>query len=114
MQELVEVVDSYNEYINNLSDGLVTVVEQLRNENFSEALINIKNFSEGIVWLSQAGKLINQNNGYASIDVNQITDFLLEINEGLEMQDYVLVADIFEYELIPFCEAIEEAKVSVE
>lgn len=114
MQELNEVIDTYNEYKYKLPSGLSKVVEQLRNENFSEALLNIKNFSEGIIWLSQAGSLINQNKGYASINVNKITEFLLEINEGLERQDYVLVADIFEYEIIPFCEALEEAKVSLE
>lgn len=114
MQELIEVVDTYNEYKNKLPGGLFKVVEQLRNENFSEALVDIKNFSEGIIWLSQAGSLINQNNGYANINVSKITEFLLEINEGLEMQDYILVADIFEYEIIPFCEALDEAKVSLE
>lgn len=113
MQELEVVVESYNEYISNLPQGLMVIVSQLQNEEYSKALHHIKDFSEGIMWLTEAASLINTNNGYAAININEIAQFLVEVNEGLELQDYTLVADIFEYEVIPYTSQLEKASILV-
>lgn len=113
MQELKDVILTYNNYISNLPLGIKALTEKIREDNFSEALVDIKHFSEGMMWIVQAGELITKNNGFASIDVNRISSFLVEINEGLDLQDYTLVADIFEYELIPFCENLKPARAKL-
>lgn len=113
MKELEGLVETYNEYISNLPQGLKVIVSQLQNDEHSEALHHIKNFSEGIMWLTEAAGLINANHGYASINITEIAQFLTEVNEGLELQDYTLIADIFEYEVIPYTSQLEKASILI-
>ena len=48
--------------------------------------------------------LLNENGLEVLFEVEKIHEFLNEMNDGLEIQDYVLVADMFEYEIAPFFE----------
>lgn len=108
MNELIEVVESYNSYIKNIAPGSVQIAEDLRKDEIQDALQLILQFSEGMSWLVEASDLLVQNGINNNLDVTQIHEFLHEINSGLEIQDYVLVADMFEYEIAPFFEQITE------
>jgi len=108
MEQLInDVKESYNQYIYKIPSGSMEIAELLREENIVKAGEVIKQFSEGISWLLEAARLLNINGVIVSFDSLKITDFLNEINEGLEIQDYNLVADLFEYEIAPFFESIE-------
>lgn len=108
MNEMVlEVIESVNDYIEKVQIGSVRIAEMLRNDEIQEALQSILNFSEGMGWLVDASNLLKQNDIDVSLEVEQIHEFLHEINTGLEIQDYVLVADMFEYEIAPFFENVE-------
>lgn len=104
MTEIIEVVESYNAYIQNVAPGSLQIAEHLRKDEVQEALQMILQFSEGMGWLVQASDLLSQNNVKVNLQVEKIHEFLNEINTGLEIQDYVLVADMFEYEIAPFFE----------
>ncbi|XRD25640.1 hypothetical protein AABM34_03380 [Lysinibacillus fusiformis] len=104
-----EIITSYNDYLNNIPRGVAYIATQLREDNLTGALKAIKDFSEGVAWLIEAGKLINDNQGIALLEVEKIKEYLSEINSGLEKQDFVLVADLFEYEIAPFFEEVKEA-----
>lgn len=105
-----DIIEVYNNYLENVPKGTVRIAEQLREDNMQEAFIAIKDFSEGVLWLSQASDLLKQNGAHVKLDILKIQDFLVEVNEGLEKQDYVIVADMFEYEIAPFFEKVELAK----
>lgn len=103
--ELVhETVQSFNEYLTKLPKGCHDIAELLRTNNIPEALISIMNFTEGAIWLVQANDLLVKNGVIYNLKSSKINEYLNEINTGLEIQDYVLVADIFEYEIAPFFE----------
>ncbi|WP_432702114.1 hypothetical protein [Lysinibacillus sphaericus] len=106
MQEVKEVMESYNNYLGNVSKGAFYISEQLREDSVQEALSTILNFSEGMLWLTEASELLEKNNVKAKINIEKIQEFLIEVNNGLEKQDYVLVADMFEYEIAPFFEEV--------
>ena len=108
MNEMVlEVIESFNDYVERVKLGSVKIAEMLRNDEIQEALQNILNFSEGMGWLVDAANLLKQNDVDVRLEVEQIHEFLHEINTGLEIQDYVLVADMFEYEIAPFFESVQ-------
>lgn len=100
--ELKEVILSYNEYLGNIPNGLLYIVEKLREDNIQDAFLTIKDFSEGMLWLSEANELLRKNGLNVDLSIEKIQEFLIEVNEGLEKQDFVLVADMFEYEISPF------------
>lgn len=106
MKEIIEVIGSYNEYILKVSSGSIQIAEHLRKDEVQEAMQMILQFSEGMGWLVEASDLLSKNNVTVHLPVEQIHEFLNEINSGLELQDYVLVADMFEYEIAPFFEQL--------
>lgn len=107
-EQINEVVTSYNEYIQNIAPGSMKIAEHLRRDEVQEALQMILQFSEGMGWLVQASELLNHKAIKVGLEVEQIHEFLNEINNGLEIQDYVLVADMFEYEIAPFFEEVTQ------
>lgn len=107
-EEVLEVVNSYNQYIKNVAGGSLQIADYLRKDQVQEALQLILQFSEGMGWLVQASDLLQKNEVHVELEIEQIHEFLNEINNGLEIQDYVLVADMFEYEIAPFFEQVKQ------
>lgn len=111
MEQIVaDSIESYNVYLKKIPEGCLEVAEKLRNNEVSDALKLILDFSEGAAWLADASTLLQSMNVTVELPVSKIHEFLNEVNNGLEIQDYVLVADMFEYEIAPFfqtCASIE-------
>lgn len=99
---LKETIGSYNEYVGKLPVGSRIIAEKIREDQITEALNSIKDFTEGVMWLIDASNLIEKNGVTIYLDINPILSYLNEINDGLQIQDYNLVADLFEYEIAPF------------
>ena len=104
IKEVYEVIESFNIYISNIPAGSIQIAEHLRKDEVADAMQLILQFSEGMGWLVQASELLNENGLEVLFEVEKIHEFLNEVNDGLEIQDYVLVADMFEYEIAPFFE----------
>ncbi|SOB91096.1 hypothetical protein SAMN05880501_101261 [Ureibacillus xyleni] len=108
MSEIIlEVIESYNQYLDKVVNGSTTIADLLRTERISDAMNIILDFTEGMGWLTDVSILLKQNDVSINLRVEQIHEFLIEINTGLINQDYVLVADMFEYEIAPFFESVE-------
>lgn len=101
---IVETVESYNAYLSKLPAGCKQIAEQFRIDQIQEALNEIKNFTEGIIWMADASGLLKANEVSVDFKLEKIQDFLIEINDALAIQDYNLVADLFEYELVGYFE----------
>lgn len=99
---IVETIESYNIYLSKLPNGCLLIAEKLREDQIQVALNNIKDFTEGLIWLVDASDLLGKNEIKVEISIERVHEFLNEINDALEIQDYNLVADLFEYELIEF------------
>lgn len=111
--KMLEIADTYNQYIKKVPQGALYIAERFRDENINAALTAVSDFSEGTLWLSEISMLLKKNQVNVVFDVTKINEFLLEINQGLDKQDYLLVADIFEYEIIPFFEELEPIRFMV-
>lgn len=104
MIDLQEVVASYHEYIQNIPSGANYIAELLAKGKNDEALAIIQNFSEGILWLIEVTPLLEEHGVAIQLPINEIQEFLVEINDGIAKKDWVLVADLFEYEIASFFE----------
>ena len=111
-EALHEVIESYNEYIKKVPSGCQKIADDLRENKIANGLKQIMDFSEGVQWLSEASDLFHKNNMTVYLKTDKINGFLEEINHGLTIQDYVLVADMFEYEIQPFFEEYQIIEVS--
>lgn len=105
MNEMVqESLESYVDYIGKMLNGCQQIADYLREDRILEAGQIIGQFSEGLIWLIDMNKLLHANDATPLLQEEQIYEFLNEINSGLEIQDFVIVADMFEYEIKPFFE----------
>ncbi|WP_342550744.1 hypothetical protein MKX57_03075 [Lysinibacillus sp. FSL M8-0216] len=104
---LMDTIQSFNEYLPRVALGSREIAESLRSDQIASALKMILDFSEGVTWLVEASELLKLNDITVDIKIEKVQEFLQEINAGLEMQDYVLVADMFEYEIAPFFVEVE-------
>lgn len=102
----IEIVDEYYKYVAKIPAGLQFIADNLRTDNVSTALNEILNFSEGITWINQMEEVLTEQGVNSNLNKHQLENYLNLINEGLEKQDFVLVADIFEYEILPYFEQI--------
>jgi DNA repair ATPase RecN len=102
MINIQEIKEEYNNYLDRVGEAAHTIAELLRENQIPEALGLIGDLSEGMNWLSEVNSKLKILNESVELNINSIGEFLLEINNGLEIQDFVLVADLFEYEVSPF------------
>lgn len=107
MIQIEEVISNYNAYIHRIPAGCSQIVRFINENRISEALEMIVDFSEGITWLTSARSYLEADGIILDWKENQVTDFLNEINTGLEVGDFVIVSDIFEYEITPFFKGIQ-------
>lgn len=99
---ILDTIESYNNYLAILPDGCINIAEKLREDQIANALKDIKDFTEGVIWLVDAGTQLSKNEVEVTLNISQIHDFLNEINVSLQLNDYNLTADLFEYEIAEF------------
>lgn len=103
MQDLsLEVKNSFDEYIKKVPEGCLEIAKLLRLGEIRSSMQIIQQFCEGMSWLLQASNLLFVNGIDTTFNIEQIDNFLKEINDGLIVEDYMLVADLFEYEIASY------------
>lgn len=90
----------YNTYIPNVVKGCKLIIENLRENKIPEGLKLISDMVEGLDWLQKMGDLLILHRVENVIKIEDLVEILNEINMALELEDYPLVADILEYEIL--------------
>lgn len=106
MEQQIEALKTAYEYINNLKQGINTLVQYLQEENERKACEMIPLVADGIEWVTQVVRLTGDVHK-GEISCKEITKKLGEIVEALDSEDYVLVNDLFYYEISPILEEIQ-------
>jgi hypothetical protein len=115
MKEIVaETLESLNEYIPKLVLACQNTVESLQGGNEATALQMLPPIIEGLEWVLDAVSGEQNNGQLFSIDLKTLTKHFQEMVPAMEMGDYVLLADLLDYELVPILtEWHEIIKISV-
>jgi len=103
-----ETLEMANEYMDNLFSGVKNSVELLYSGNESEGFSLIPSICEGIKWITEVLVLTKNENENEDLDlVNILHGKLEEIIESFENMDYILVADLLNYELLSVLQDIK-------
>lgn len=107
MNEKIEALVTANEYLDNLKSGILQVVEAFQQEDEKRGCSLIPLVADGIKWITDVVNLTRdvQNE---EINISQIDEKLEEVVEAIENEDYILVGDLFNYEVLPIIEKIHE------
>lgn len=97
--QVQELYKSYKEYLERVAIETVKIAELLQEEDVSSALQKIVEFSQGMEWLIEAANLLKKHSQPIQLNIDQLIEYIQLVNDGLEKEDYVLVSDIFEYEI---------------
>lgn len=108
MEQLQEIKDSYYAYVSKVGDGCLTIANLFRQGKAQNAFESIVAFAEGIEWLVAAESALANEGFTINSRIIEANEFLIEINEALENQDLVTVADLFEYEIHPLFSSASE------
>lgn len=103
MKEKIEVLITANEYIYNIKKAIKNVSILINENKEAEAYKIIQDLPEALAWTFDAVNLTNDCLK-SELEINLINDFLKEIIEAIENDDFILVGDIFNYELLPVIE----------
>lgn len=109
-----DIIGEYKDYLEKLPKGCLIIADLLREDKLTDALSSVQDFTEGVIWLSKVSEMLKEESFDFDLDIRKIQEYLIEVNEGLTKQDYVIVADMFEYEIAPFFEAIVAQKKNVQ
>lgn len=104
-EEKVEVLKSANQYMNNLKKGINNVNELIENGKYSEVCNTIYLIGDGIEWLTQA-IFLTKDIHKKKINIGDINEHLQNIVEALENEDYILIGDLFKYEILPILDRV--------
>ncbi len=103
-----ETLKTANEYMDNLISGVKYSVELLYGGNETEGFSMIPSICEGIQWITQV-LVLTGNKNKDLVDI--LFEKLEEIVESFENKDYILVADLLNYELL---QVLKEIKMDIE
>ena len=102
-----DLIVSANEYLIQLKPGIQEFCDNIRSNTFQELSI-IADICDGIGWIIEASALISKEREISlENDTTVLQDVLSDITNALENRDYLFLADMLEYEVIPCIESIE-------
>jgi hypothetical protein len=100
MNNKYDLLNSTGKYITRLKDGILKCSKHFQSGQINEGAESVLSIIEGLQWLIDAVTLtvdIQKEPIYSS----EINEMLNEIVKAFQNEDYILVGDLFEYEIIP-------------
>lgn len=95
-----ETLQTANEYVLKLEAGIIDAARLFKSGKEGQATQMVPYIIDGVEWLSDAMRLtvgIHKQ----EIHFDEVNSNLLEIVEAFNNEDYILVSDLFEYEILP-------------
>lgn len=100
-----ELLTTVDEYLYNLKNGIKNISNLIQEGREQEAFNIISQVADGLQWVDEA---VNATKEYhdSKLSLEEINNFIQEISEALENEDYILVSDLFTYEIMPILEKL--------
>ncbi|MED4911303.1 hypothetical protein P9761_24310 [Brevibacillus centrosporus] len=112
---LLETLGNVSSYLQKMIEAIEEIVENFRTGEEGEGSKKFLDAIEGLGWLldmaTSQQNYIKQNKikePEKVLFIEQYEELLAKIVEALELSDFVLIADLLEYELIPWFEEYKE------
>lgn len=107
MDEQFETSQNVKENMVNLINKIEKAVKYFHEGEDRKACELIAPIADGIQWVSEA-MMHTKNIHHQEITLQVMNEKLNEIVEALENEDFILIGDLFEYELKPILEDIHK------
>lgn len=103
-----ELLITVDDYLNNLKEGIINISDLIQEGKEYQGINIIPQVAEGLQWVDEA---LNATNNYheGELSLENMNNFIEEISEALENEDYILIGDLFNYEIIPILEELQSS-----
>ena len=95
-----EALESAYDYIKKLIVGVEKYLENMNDNKISESVDLLISIIEGLEWEVNALSLIKEKVNI-KLDIEESNLIFINLSNALENKDYVLITDLFEYEILP-------------
>jgi len=102
-QKLLDLLRSIQIYLPRLIKASEQMAEDIQTGNEGKALGLLPEYIDGLMWSIEAIEAVKRvdNNYLKDVQLEDISQPLNILEEAMLNQDYILLADIFEYEVKP-------------
>ncbi|MCB2288849.1 hypothetical protein LGK97_03610 [Clostridium sp. CS001] len=100
MNEKFDTLKTVSEYMVNLINGIDKAVEYFQAGEDKKGCDLISPITEGMQWMSDA-LMVTKDIHKQEMNLQHMNEKLSEIVEALENGDFILIGDLFKYELTP-------------
>lgn len=100
-----EALTTANEYLFNLRNGVEETVTLFEQEQYSKACNMVASIADGIEYIEKIISL-TKNVLIKELDNNKLNNILNDIVKAIENEDFVLVGDLLNYEILPILQEI--------
>lgn len=113
-EEYAQTVDTYNKYLERMHTAVSHICEDLQETDYQDLSMTMPAVVEGLAWIYEAAA---EFAGLGKIEAGQYTlleNLIKSLGEAMENQDFLLLHDLMEFELIPLLEGIKvkEGKIN--
>lgn len=104
-EKMIEVLKTTDEYLTKLENAILNIIGKIESGNEMEGIKDIALVADGIGWVLDA---VNSTKPVQKqeIEFEDINEFISEIIESVENEDYVLTGDLLNYEILPILQRI--------
>lgn len=107
MENKIEALCTAHDYIDNLENGILSLSDNINGGNEEKGIGLIPLICDGIDWLIQVISLTEDIHN-KKISIEELKDNIQEIVEAMNNEDYILVGDLFRYEISPILNNIKD------
>ena len=105
--EKFEALKSADEYLDNLKKGINNISNLIQEGREQDGLNLIGPAAEGIQWVEEIINL-TKDVQKEDIDMSDMNEHIEELVDAMENEDYILVGDLFNYEVLPILERVHD------
>lgn len=107
MDEKIDILVTASEYIKKLNSAIITLTEYFQSGDYSKGSALTVDIAEGLKWVLDV-VILTKDIQKENIEIDEINEKLNEIVIAFENEDYILIGDLFQYEIYPLLEDIKE------
>lgn len=103
--EKIEALQTADKYLNKLKKGINDISNFIQEGNEQDGLQLIGPVADGIQWVEDVINL-TKDVQKEEIDMKDMDEQIEALVEAMENEDYILVGDLFNYEVLPILDRI--------
>lgn len=111
---ILEVIESYNEYLLKLKNGLPNYINLVKESDTSESKLLLIDLLEGLLWLKNVSVKIESFINSGSQGIQDLNLVIQELGNAAEKGDINYCVEIIDYEVLPLIEFLNPLSENIE